>query len=233
LWPLFLELALGMAVGLVATAMAAKVSDDAAAANTAETDGSEKPIDRTQVDLLLARSWAGTGDFEEAAAIAGGLIGFDLTKKTFDPKRKAAAGSTEAFILLAAILEEKFKDPTTANAVLEQLVTVNAKDSKAWLALASWHRQRGNPIVHTLPYRGTEPTLECILADRTSQCRGNIIPLLHAIFHNVISDNLTRCRLNRFHCFVVNLKKFHRCASNPLHRAVASCVWGTLNNKIT
>lgn len=119
-------------------------ADDAAAANTAETDGSEKPIDRTQVDLLLARSWAGTGDFEEAAAIAGGLIGFDLTKKTFDPKRKAAAGSTEAFILLAAILEEKFKDPTTANAVLEQLVNVNAKDSKAWLALASWHRQRGN-----------------------------------------------------------------------------------------
>lgn len=112
--------------------------------NTAPPDSAEKPIDRTQVDLMLARSWAGTGDFAEAAAIACELIGFDLAKKTFDPRRKAAADSTEAFILLAAILEEKFKDPATANAVLEQLVKANATDRKAWLALASWHRQRGN-----------------------------------------------------------------------------------------
>lgn len=119
------------------------------AADAAEPSGDKPPgakpqIDRTQVDLMLARSYAGTGDFEEAAAIASGLIGFDLTKKAFNPEAKAAAGSTEAFVLLAAILEEKFKDPATANALLEQLVKDNADDPKAWLALASWHRQRGD-----------------------------------------------------------------------------------------
>lgn len=103
-----------------------------------------KPLDRTQLDLLLARSWAGTGDFEEAATLASELIGFDLQTKEFDPNRQPAADSTDAFILLAAILQEKFEDPGTADKVLAELVKSNAGDAKAWLALARWHRQRGN-----------------------------------------------------------------------------------------
>ena len=103
-----------------------------------------KPLDRTQLDLLLARSWAGTGDFEEAATLASELIGFDLQTKEFDPDHKPAAGSTDAFILLAAILQEKFEDPGTADKVLAELVKSNAGDANAWLALARWHRQRGN-----------------------------------------------------------------------------------------
>ncbi len=114
------------------------------AADDAVADGTEAPLDRTEIELMLARAQAGTGNFEEAAAIASGLIGFDLAKKSFDPKKQAAPDSTEAFILLAAILEEKFKDPATANALLEQLVKANATDPKAWLAISSWHRQRGD-----------------------------------------------------------------------------------------
>ncbi len=114
------------------------------AADDAVADGTAAPLDRTEIELMLARAQAGTGNFEEAAAIASGLIGFDLAKKSFDPKKQAAPDSTEAFILLAAILEEKFKDPATANALLEQLVKANATDPKAWLAISSWHRQRGD-----------------------------------------------------------------------------------------
>ena len=107
-------------------------------------DGADKTLDRTQINLLLARSWAGTGNYDEAAAIASELIGFDLAKKRFDPKRRAEAKTTDAFILLAAILEEKFKDIATADKVLEQLVKTNASDPQAWLGIARWHRQRGD-----------------------------------------------------------------------------------------
>lgn len=107
-------------------------------------DDTPKPLDRPQLDLLLARSWAGTGDFEEAASLASDLIGFDLQTKEFDPERKPAADSTDAFVLLAAILQEKFEDAGTADKVLAELVKSNARDPKAWLSLARWHRQRGN-----------------------------------------------------------------------------------------
>ena len=114
-----------------------------AKADPAGGEGGPAPLDRAQVDLLLARSWAGTGDFEEAAALASQLVGFDLETKSFDPERTAAAGSTEAFVLLAAILEEKFEDSASADKVLAELVKSNADDPQAWLALARWHRQRG------------------------------------------------------------------------------------------
>lgn len=114
------------------------------AADDAQADGDRPPLNRTEIELMLARAHAGTGNFDEAAAIASSLIGFNLAKKSFDPEKKPAPDSTEAFILLAAILEEKFKDPATANALLEQLVKANAADPKAWLALSSWHRQRGD-----------------------------------------------------------------------------------------
>lgn len=115
-----------------------------ATADGAEGGAGPKPIDPVQLDLMLARSWAGTGDFEEAAALASSLIGFDLQSKAFDPERKPAPNSTDAFIVLAAILQEKFDDAGTADKVLAELVKSNAQDPQAWLALARWHRQRGD-----------------------------------------------------------------------------------------
>jgi len=123
----------------VATAVPAGADEGDVRENT-----SAKPLDRTQLDLLLAQSCAGTGDFETAATLAGDLIGFDTRSREFDPERKAAANSTDAFILLAAILQEKLDDPGTADRVLAELVKSNADDAQAWLARARWHRQRGN-----------------------------------------------------------------------------------------
>ncbi|NBW96886.1 MAG: hypothetical protein EBR28_09190 [Planctomycetia bacterium] len=113
------------------------------AAEPAETE-TTRGADRAAIDLLLARSWAGTGNFEEAAGLASSLIGFDLAKKSFDPETEAAPDTTDAFVLLAAILQEKFEDAATADKVLAELVKSNAEDPQAWLALSRWHRQRGN-----------------------------------------------------------------------------------------
>ena len=119
-------------------------ASEQAVVEAGESGEAKRPVDRAEIDLLMARSWAGTGEFEEAANLASQLIGFDLEKKSFDPEREASAASTEAFVLLAAILQEKFDDAATADKVLAELVKSNAKDPQAWLALARWHRQRGN-----------------------------------------------------------------------------------------
>ena len=36
------------------------------------------------IALMLARSYMGTGDFDRAAALAGGLVGYDLESQSFD-----------------------------------------------------------------------------------------------------------------------------------------------------
>ena len=108
------------------------------------TSPAKDSSDRNAIDLLLARSWAGTGDFEEAATLAAGLIGFEMETKAFAEDAVERHGAVEAYVLLAAILDEKFGDKTSAAAVLDGLTKARPDDVKAWLALTSWQRQRGD-----------------------------------------------------------------------------------------
>jgi tetratricopeptide (TPR) repeat protein len=104
-------------------------------------DDPEAPaIDADTLQLLMAQSFAGAGDFDMAAKLAGDLIGFDMTQRVFDPAKKAA-DSTDAYILLASILQQRFSDPAAADGVLQELVTRRGTDAQAWLAMSRWHRQ--------------------------------------------------------------------------------------------
>lgn len=103
----------------------------------------EDPASPENLQLLLARSWLGTGEFLKAAKLAADLVGFDVDAKTFDienPKR----GPTNAYIVLAAIFQEKMREPKTARAVLTHLVTVDEQDSLAWASLARLCQQQGD-----------------------------------------------------------------------------------------
>ena len=100
--------------------------------------------DPTVVAVMLTRSLAGYGNFDEAAAVAGELIGFDLKTREFRPQRAVLSETTQAYIILAAILDEKFRDTEAARRVFEQLVKDNPKDPQAWLALARWQRKMGD-----------------------------------------------------------------------------------------
>ncbi|MEI6505186.1 MAG: tetratricopeptide repeat protein [Planctomycetota bacterium] len=71
------------------------------------------------------------------------MVGFDLGSKKFDPQGKVV-GPTEAYIILAAILQEKMGDSDSATEVLTKLVDTHASDVQAWLAMSNWHRQRGD-----------------------------------------------------------------------------------------
>lgn len=111
----------------------------AASANPADDDD----LDPMTMQLLLARAFAGEGDFDSAARLAGDLIGYDVQQRTFDPDRRAAE-ATEPYVLLAAILEERLDDPAAAATVLEELGKRRQDDAMAWLALSRWHRQRSD-----------------------------------------------------------------------------------------
>lgn len=107
----------------------------------ASDDDPDAPaIDGDTLQLMLAQSFAGAGDFDSATKLAGELIGYDMAQRAFDPAKKVAS-STDAYILLASILQQRFSDPTSADAVLTELVKRHADDSQAWLAMSLWHRQ--------------------------------------------------------------------------------------------
>lgn len=114
-----------------------------AAENAAPEDGAE-PLSPTAIEVLRARAFAGLGDFTTAAQVASELVNFDMEEKSFDDSSTPAAGTTEAYIVLAAILEDKMRDTASASRVIDQLVQANEKDPQAWLAAARWHRQRGD-----------------------------------------------------------------------------------------
>jgi tetratricopeptide (TPR) repeat protein len=109
----------------------------------AETGGAKKLTTPGAVALMLARSHLGTGDFDRAAAITGEIVGFDVESRSFGTE-PAAAAEADAYILLAAILQEEMEDLTAASRVLEQLVKVRPDDAQAWLAMSRWHRQQGD-----------------------------------------------------------------------------------------
>lgn len=134
------------------------------------TEDSKPPLEKVGIDLALARSWGGSGNFDEAAGIAADMIGFDLQRRSFQDKPASqderdgdqekhgkeqgkendagqpakAAAPTEAYVLLAAIFDEKKGDRDSAKRILDRLLQDNAADYSAWLSYAKWCRQRGD-----------------------------------------------------------------------------------------
>ena len=103
----------------------------------------EDPVDPSNIRLMLARCCVATGDFETAVEIVSGLVGYDVATKTFDESFEGPRPA-DAYIVLAAILTEKLRDPAAADAVMKELVKVDGKNARAWLALSRWERQQGN-----------------------------------------------------------------------------------------
>jgi len=119
--------------------------------NTRPTLGSEDekdkrpPIDANLIDLLTARSLLASNEYEQAAEVVATMVDFDLASRMFtDSTAREKPAPTEAYLLLAAVLDDKLSDQAAATRVLERLVTVQPNDIQAWLARSSWHRQRGD-----------------------------------------------------------------------------------------
>jgi len=111
-----------------------------AAGSAAGTEDGGATLD--EIRLLKANAYLGSNDFQEAARIAADLIGYDLETRGFRDDVDTAEALRDAYILLAAILQEHLAAADDAQAVLQQLVARRKEDPRAWLALATWHRER-------------------------------------------------------------------------------------------
>ena len=104
------------------------------------------------LELLRAIALRGRGNYQEAAAAAAALIGFDMTTKSFaaeDPPSAAASPegdrvARESAALLASLFAERFKRPDDAMMILEHAAKTHPDDSTTWLLLARWRQARGD-----------------------------------------------------------------------------------------
>lgn len=125
-------------------AQAASESSGSEAPATADGE-SKRLLPPGEIDVLLARALMGTGRFDEAADVLAERLGYDRSARTFAAApEEAAKGNTDAYILLAALLDDEMRATSEAEAVLDRLVQVNADDARAWLAMRGWHAQRGD-----------------------------------------------------------------------------------------
>ncbi|MEI8367132.1 MAG: tetratricopeptide repeat protein [Planctomycetia bacterium] len=90
------------------------------------------------IDLRYATSCAGMGRYDEAAEVASKLIGFDVGTKSFDTSWEPLAECSEAYLLIAEILERRYNDTATASRVMRRLPEVYPTDHKSWLSMATW-----------------------------------------------------------------------------------------------
>ena len=90
------------------------------------------------IDLRYATSCAGMGRYDEAAEVASKLIGFDVGTKSFDTSWEPLADCSEAYLLIAEILERRYSDTATASRVMRRLPEVYPTDHKSWLSMATW-----------------------------------------------------------------------------------------------
>lgn len=108
------------------------------------TDTEDRRKMAQRVQLLKASSFLSSSDFEAAAGIAAHLIGYDLSERRFTEAAEASTAPSDAYIMLAAVLQERMSSSDDARDVLEKLIEKKSDDPRAWIAMATWHRGRGN-----------------------------------------------------------------------------------------
>jgi len=112
-------------------------------------------VDGDAIEVMRVRALAGAGEYEEAAAVAAAIIGFDIRSKAFiaEAEPKTDEHAREASVLLANLLTTRLNSPDSAAVVLEQLTTANPEDVTAWLTLAGWRQSRGDLAKATAAFR--------------------------------------------------------------------------------
>lgn len=107
----------------------------------------ERPAELSDeaIELRYAQACAGSGNYDEASQVASKLIGFDIGTKAFDPAWEPLPNCIEAYVLVAELLERRFKDPDSAARVMRRLPEAYPKEYMAWLAMARWSYTHGDP----------------------------------------------------------------------------------------
>jgi tetratricopeptide (TPR) repeat protein len=133
----------------------------------------ESPAERQarvqKVRFLKATTYLGSSEFEQAAGIVAEMVGYDLGQRRFLEAAEGATAETDAFVMLAVILQERLESKADARTVLEELVKRKGDDPRAWLAMTTWYRDQGSlPEAAAAIAKAIELTPdapECVFAD--------------------------------------------------------------------
>lgn len=96
-----------------------------------------------KLDILKARCFMSTSEFEQAAKTLATLVGYDLEERKFTGEVEDDDIDTDAYAMLSVILQERMDSPGDARKVLEELIAKRGDEPRAWLAMSAWHRERG------------------------------------------------------------------------------------------
>ncbi len=120
------------------------VVEERFAAGSPSPDGDE--TDLPTIGTLRARALTGLGKYEEAAAAAAAVIGFDQKTGAFRETAAPASDTRmfEATGILATVLDEKLGDTAAAKRVLEHLTATRPDDFRSWVILSDWQRTHGD-----------------------------------------------------------------------------------------
>lgn len=114
-------------------------------------DEAGSPVERpaelsdASIELRYAQACAASGNYDEASQVASKLIGFDIGTKAFDPAWEPLPDCIDAYVLVAELLERRFKDPDSAARVMRRLPEAYPREYMAWLAMARWSYTHGDP----------------------------------------------------------------------------------------
>lgn len=97
----------------------------------------------SKLDIMLAQCYVQRSYYDKAIDICASMIGFDVKNQKFDVAKATAADQTDAYELLARLYRDRVdpRQPTTADQVMDQLVSVNKGSWRAHLQRARYWQQ--------------------------------------------------------------------------------------------
>lgn len=96
----------------------------------------ESDPNNAELQVLRATYLAKSGNVKDAVKYSYNLIGYDVKKDAFDPKKATAPKAVEVYSLLSGMLHIKENRPDLAERVANQMIEANPKDADAYVARA-------------------------------------------------------------------------------------------------
>ncbi len=97
-----------------------------------------------KISTMYAKACINLREDEKALDVLGKVVGYLPEIHAFDTTIKLQPGRTEAFLLLAGLLDRQFEDPQTAEVVVGRMTEVAPDDPIAWRYLSWWRDTHGD-----------------------------------------------------------------------------------------
>ena len=120
---------------------------DSIAGKPRSPTAAEDPLDPVDLELKYVFACVAAGERDEAASVAGGLIGFDADSQSFVDGFTPLLNCTDAVLvseLIAGVLEKTDNDTETAARVIRQIAVAYPDRPEGWLTSARWNLAHGD-----------------------------------------------------------------------------------------